>query len=71
MGGLGHLAGELFGDPGAVHPRSVQTGEMKKWLEREGMARAGGPPEEFLNRIRGDVAKWKKVVKEANIPMAK
>jgi tripartite-type tricarboxylate transporter receptor subunit TctC len=49
----------------------LQTEEMKKWLEREGMERAGGPPEEFLNRIRSDVAKWRKVVKEANIPMAK
>lgn len=49
----------------------LRSDEISKWLEREGMERAGGPPEEFFNRIRSDTAKWKKVVKEANIPMAK
>lgn len=49
----------------------LRSDEITKWLEREGMERAGGPPEEFFARIRDDTAKWKKVVKEANIPMAK
>jgi tripartite-type tricarboxylate transporter receptor subunit TctC len=44
---------------------------MKKWMEKEGLEPAGGPPEEFLNRIRSDVEKWKKVVKEAKIVINK
>ena len=45
----------------------IRTEAMQKWLEREGMAAAGGPPEEFLERIRSDVAKWKRVAKASNI----
>jgi tripartite-type tricarboxylate transporter receptor subunit TctC len=51
--------------------RVLNTDTMKKWLEREGLEPAGGPPEEFLDRIRSDVAKWKKVVKEAKIVIAR
>ena len=43
------------------------TDEMKRQMQSEGLDTAGGPPEEFLNRIRHDVEKWRKVVKEANI----
>lgn len=50
--------------------RILRTDAMTKWLEKEGLERAGGPPEEFLERIRNDAAKWKRVVKEANIPKA-
>jgi tripartite-type tricarboxylate transporter receptor subunit TctC len=48
--------------------RILRTEAMQKWLEQEGMEAAGGPPEEFRERIRRDVEKWKKVVKEAKIP---
>lgn len=51
--------------------RVLNTDTMKKWLEREGLELAGGPPEEFLDRIRSDTAKWKKVVKEAKIVIPK
>jgi tripartite-type tricarboxylate transporter receptor subunit TctC len=44
---------------------------MQKWLAAEGLEAAGGPPEEFQSRIRTDVEKWRKVVKEANIVIAK
>jgi tripartite-type tricarboxylate transporter receptor subunit TctC len=50
--------------------RVLRTDAMRKWLALEGLEAAGGPPEEFLNRIRNDVEKWKKVVKEANIIVA-
>lgn len=43
----------------------------QKWLESQGLDPAGGPPEEFVNRLRVDVAKWKKVVKEARITINK
>jgi tripartite-type tricarboxylate transporter receptor subunit TctC len=46
--------------------RILRTEAMQKWFEREGMAPAGGPPEKFRDRIKNDLAKWKKVVKEAN-----
>jgi tripartite-type tricarboxylate transporter receptor subunit TctC len=35
------------------------------------MEPAGGPPEEFRDRIKGDVEKWKKVVKQAKIVITK
>jgi len=47
--------------------RVLRSDAMQKWLAQEGLEPAGGPPEEFLNRIRSDVEKWKKVVKEAKI----
>ena len=50
--------------------RLIKTDEITQWLEKEGLEPAGGPPEEFLERIRSDAAKWKRVVKEANIPKA-
>jgi tripartite-type tricarboxylate transporter receptor subunit TctC len=50
--------------------RVLRSDAMQKWLAQEGLEPAGGPPEEFLNRIRSDVEKWKKVVKEANIAVA-
>jgi len=45
----------------------IRSDAIQKWLATEGMVPAGGPPEQFLERIRGDVAQWKKLVKEANI----
>ena len=47
--------------------RILKTDAMQKWLEREGLEQAGGPPQEFRDRIRSDLEKWKKVVKEAKI----
>jgi tripartite-type tricarboxylate transporter receptor subunit TctC len=48
----------------------IRTEAMQKWLEREGMEAAGGPPEQFLERIKSDVAKWKRVAKASNIVIA-
>ncbi len=45
----------------------LNTDAMKRWMAQEGLEPAGGPPEEFRDRIRSDVEKWKKVVKEAKI----
>ena len=45
----------------------LQTSEMRKRLAGEGLDPAGGPPEQFLNRVRLDVEKWRRVVKEAKI----
>jgi tripartite-type tricarboxylate transporter receptor subunit TctC len=45
----------------------LQSDEMKKRLAAEGLEPAGGPPEQFLNRVKSDVTKWKRVVREAKI----
>ncbi|MDP1536063.1 MAG: tripartite tricarboxylate transporter substrate binding protein [Burkholderiales bacterium] len=50
--------------------RILQTPEMQKRLADDGVEPAGGPPEQFLNAIRRDVEKWKKVVKAANIKVS-
>ncbi|MGH8635293.1 MAG: tripartite tricarboxylate transporter substrate-binding protein, partial [Burkholderiales bacterium] len=44
------------------------TDEMKRQLQAEGLEPGGGPPEELFKIIRRDVEKWRRVVKEANIP---
>ncbi len=50
--------------------RIMKTEPMQKWFENEGMEPAGGPPAQFSDRIKSDVAKWKRVVREANIPIS-
>lgn len=49
----------------------LRTGATEKWLEDQGLEIAGGPPQEFADRLKIDVAKWKKVVKEAGISINK
>jgi tripartite-type tricarboxylate transporter receptor subunit TctC len=49
----------------------LRTDAVEKWLDDQGLERAGGPPEEFMNRLRIDVDKWKRVVKEAHIAINK
>lgn len=48
----------------------LQTEEMRRQLAAEGVAAAGGPPEQFLGVIRRDVEKWKRVVREMKITAA-
>lgn len=54
----------------AEFAKVLRTEAMKTWFAGDGMDIAGGPPEEFRERIRSDVEKWKKVVKEANIKVS-
>ena len=49
--------------------RIIKTEAMQKWLEQEGMEPAGGPPTQYRDRIQRDVEKWKRVVREAKIPV--
>jgi tripartite-type tricarboxylate transporter receptor subunit TctC len=51
--------------------RVLKTDAMQKWLAQEGLEPAGGPPDEFRDRIKSDVEKWKKVAKEAKIVISK
>ncbi len=45
----------------------VKTPAVQKWMEDQGLEVAGGPPEQYAERLKVDVAKWKRVVKEAKI----
>ena len=49
----------------------LRASATQKWLEDQGLETAGGPPEEYADRLRIDVAKWKRVVKEARISVNK
>jgi tripartite-type tricarboxylate transporter receptor subunit TctC len=40
---------------------------MKKQMATEGLDAAGGPPGELQQVIARDVAKWRRVIKEAKI----
>ncbi|MCW5605756.1 MAG: tripartite tricarboxylate transporter substrate binding protein [Burkholderiales bacterium] len=48
----------------------LQTEQMKKRMAGDALDPGGGPPEQFLNVVRRDVEKWRKVVKEAKITTA-
>ncbi len=50
--------------------RVLKTDEMRSRMTGEGLEPAGGPPEQFLQIIRRDVEKWRRVVKEAKIELA-
>lgn len=45
----------------------LRTSQVEKWFDDQGLERAGGPPEEYAERLKLDVDKWKRVVKEARI----
>lgn len=47
--------------------KAMQTDEMKRRLAGEGLEPAGVTPEHFLNTIKRDIDKWKRVVKETKI----
>jgi tripartite-type tricarboxylate transporter receptor subunit TctC len=45
----------------------IRSDSVRKFLATEGLEAAGGPPEEFRDRIKNDSEKWIRVVKEAKI----
>ncbi len=45
----------------------IRSDSVRKFLATEGLEAAGGPPEEFRDRIKNDSEKWIRVVKEARI----
>lgn len=45
----------------------IRSDSVRKFLAQEGLEAAGGPPEEFRDRIRNDSEKWKRVVQAAKI----
>jgi len=65
------IPGDIAARMNQEFARVIRTETMSKWLATEGMIAAGGPPEQFRDRIRKDVEQWKRVVKEANISITK
>jgi tripartite-type tricarboxylate transporter receptor subunit TctC len=49
--------------------QTLQTKEMQERLAGEGVDPLGGPPDRFLQAIKRDVEKWKRVVKDAKISL--
>jgi tripartite-type tricarboxylate transporter receptor subunit TctC len=45
----------------------IESPDVKKNLEREGMVPTGGPPQRFNERVRKDFERWVKVVQAANL----
>ena len=45
----------------------LEDGDIKNWLEKQGMAASGGAPSRLEERARRDYERWVKVVKESNI----
>ena len=43
------------------------TDEMKSRTRGEGLELSGGPPEEFGARIKNDIEKWRRVMRQSNI----
>ena len=51
----------------SVINRALETPEMKKGLEKDGMIPTGGTPDKVAQRIKNDYNNWIKVIKSANI----
>ncbi len=51
----------------SVINKALETAEMKKGLEKDGMVPTGGTPDKFAQRINGDYNNWIKVIKATNI----
>jgi tripartite-type tricarboxylate transporter receptor subunit TctC len=47
--------------------RLLELSEFRERLAGDSMEPVGGPPERFLEILRSDVAKWKKVVQVSAI----
>ncbi len=47
--------------------RILEDSDIKKWLDKQGMAASGGAPARLEGRAKKDYERWVKVVKERNI----
>lgn len=47
----------------------IQDKEVANILAQEGVAPAGGTPEQFIKTIASDIQRWAKVVKQANVKL--
>jgi tripartite-type tricarboxylate transporter receptor subunit TctC len=49
--------------------KAMEAEDMKKQWSVDALEPVGGPPENLVRTIERDVRTWKRVVKEAKIPM--
>ena len=45
----------------------LKMDDVKRRFEDQGVEPVGGPPSQFADHIRDEIAKWAKVVKDADI----
>lgn len=57
----------IIGQINAAINKALESPEMKKHLEKDGMIPTGGTPAKFGERINTDYNNWIKVIKSANI----
>jgi len=50
--------------------RVLDSPEMKRQMQGEGLEPGGGPPEQFHSFIRRDVEKWRRVVRDGKLKLA-
>jgi tripartite-type tricarboxylate transporter receptor subunit TctC len=66
-----HLAGELFKGMAQVKMTAVDASlrapSFDKLVENEGLIMVGGAPEQLGTYVRGEEARWRKVIRDADI----
>lgn len=61
------LDGAIVGKLNAEVVRALNAADVRQKLEPLAFLMLGGPPQEFANRVRDDIAAWSKVVAAGNI----
>jgi tripartite-type tricarboxylate transporter receptor subunit TctC len=56
---VGRLSGELI--------KAIQRPDMREWLIQQGLQPMGNTPEQFAIRLKTDIEKWEKVIRDAGI----
>ena len=51
----------------AAAKKAVQAEDIRKKIEQEGLVVSAGPPEELDAYVRGEEARWRKIVRENSI----
>jgi tripartite-type tricarboxylate transporter receptor subunit TctC len=58
---------EVISRLNAAAKKAIQTETFRKWAQNEGLIISAGAPAELDTYVRGEEARWKKIVKENNI----
>ena len=45
----------------------VQRREVQDWLAQQGLQPLGNTPEQFSSRLKSDIEKWDRVIREAGV----
>lgn len=58
---------EVVAQLNAAAKKAVQAEDFRKKIEQEGLVVSAGPPEELDTYVRGEEARWRKIVRENSI----